>query len=137
MLFRMMKDKPVRDTLKKYGLSSQGKREILQERYDAFRIEVQTANDKHERATYEQCARRVERKERQRQGLPFAAAVGGGNRAGMEAELELLQRMWSVVGEECCMQGVGVGVGSVVCRRWGVGGGSTAQCVVLTSTHTL
>lgn len=63
-------------------------RQVLQERYDAFRVEVLTANDRHEHVGYEKLARRVERKEKQRLG----AVVG--NRPQADAEAALLQRMW-------------------------------------------
>lgn len=65
--------------------------QVLQERYDAFRIEVQTANDRKESVSYQQLARRVERKERQRQGLGAAAAA---HRPQADAEAALLQRAW-------------------------------------------
>ena len=37
--------------------------QVLAERYNTFRLEVQTANDKGERATYGELARRITRRE--------------------------------------------------------------------------
>lgn len=57
-------DKTIKSSLKKYGLSCEGKKSELLERYSSFRTEVEIANDKREVTTYEKIAFRVGKKQR-------------------------------------------------------------------------
>lgn len=57
-------DKTIKASLKKYGLSCEGKKSELLERYSSFRTEVEIANDKREVTTYEKLAFRVGKKQR-------------------------------------------------------------------------
>lgn len=58
-------EKLLKTTLKRYGLPTDGKKSEMIDRYNKFRLEVETANDKQEITSYEKLARRVAHKERQ------------------------------------------------------------------------
>ncbi|GAB4819882.1 hypothetical protein N2152v2_006928 [Parachlorella kessleri] len=72
----LVTDKTLRGFLQKYGLPTDGKKKDMMERYNALRLAVETANDRHERVTYQQLSSRVVRQERQRASAGAAGVLG-------------------------------------------------------------
>ncbi|KAL4433624.1 hypothetical protein ABPG75_000065 [Micractinium tetrahymenae] len=72
-------EKSLRQLLRKYSMNTDGKKKELLDRYSKLRLAVEMANDKQERVTYEQLAKRVSAQERQMAAVqllqPAAKAV--------------------------------------------------------------
>jgi len=62
----LVTDKQLRAMLKRYGLASDGKKADLLERYNRFRLAVETANDREERTSYERLAFRLAGQEKRK-----------------------------------------------------------------------
>lgn len=75
-------DKSLRDMLKKYSLQTDGKKNELIERYNKFRLEVQTANDREEKVTYARIAQRVSAQEKQRAAMSLLRSSTQVNKIG-------------------------------------------------------
>ncbi|KAL4450627.1 hypothetical protein ABPG77_000983 [Micractinium sp. CCAP 211/92] len=58
-------EKSLRQLLRKYCMTTDGKKKELLDRYSKLRLAVELANDKQERTTYKQLAKRVAAQERQ------------------------------------------------------------------------
>lgn len=62
----LVTEKMIRASLRKYGVSTDGKKPELIDRYNKFRLEIEIANDKQEKTTYDKIASRISQKERVR-----------------------------------------------------------------------
>lgn len=60
----LVTEKMIRASLRKYGVATDGKKPELIDRYNKFRLEIEIANDRQEKTTYDKIASRISQKER-------------------------------------------------------------------------
>jgi hypothetical protein len=60
----LVTEKMIRASLRKYGVATDGKKPELIDRYNTFRLEIEIANDRQEKTTYDKIASRISQKER-------------------------------------------------------------------------